>query len=256
MNTIDKTPTPVAVEVEPIPKATDSSKQFAIEVAQSERIRGSRSLVKALAFSGVVGAAIVGPHAVDSMNESHQRDVAAGIEKTKEVQSPMPLNAAHTSALKAFFSYGEDKKGYDFEAASKIMEEAKRSAEKGDWQLPVDQFVNPEQVKISEDGRSFELQGQAHSIARYRSRDGHMYVLSARSYEEDNLIRDDKTHMVSPMIIGGARPEDGLTREDLIERADTDARQRLEEALKTWKSAENLAIETRSDGEKIILSQK
>lgn len=233
MREVNDTPTPVTVQKRRVPPDRDSTSQFSMEMAEvspervvSRQAGRSRMVMKALVFSGVLGAYMSAGYD----NSEQQQKVKEDIESVKVASMPKFLSVAKMDAMRHFYPDEEGKE--DTEAASHMLEKAAMLSKKHKWQLPVENYIEPSEVVMTEDGRSFEWQGKDYSFGRVTEEDGDTFVVVSRSYQEDNLLSDDRTHAINPILVGGAKAEPGLSEDELREMADEDARKRLEKALK------------------------
>lgn len=232
MNTPDNTPMPVEVD---IPRPTESTPGLAIEAQKESRVRSSRGLMRNLVLPGVAAAAVlVGPHARDAVNNYNEQDARQEIAALSQQEIPRSLRGAQSTAQGELFGHGEDA----HKNLQAILTQAKVDLRDKQWQLPAGQFVSPEQVKISEDGKTVEIGGQPISFAGVRGEDGNIYIVAARAVEEDKLLSDDHLHVVNPALIGGAKFSAEMDKGELVKKAYADARENLDKSLEQFKERE------------------
>jgi hypothetical protein len=159
------------------------------------------------------------------------------------------------NALREFFPDGNG--GYDYEAAREMMDKAALYATEFDWQAKANRVVDPEQVVVSEDGKTVMLEGERYSFAEVRAKEGNLYIVVAKPVTQDNLLTRDQVHMVDPMLIGGAKVQEGATQEEQTIAAYSDARGNLSEAFEFWSKPHNLVVGQGSGGfQGIVLSKR
>ena len=242
----DHTPLPVVAPRH----SAESSGAFPVTVTQRRQAQATRGIVKSILFPVAFGAAIVGPHLIDQTRATQREEVKAAIQNVEAKPESKTLQDAQLRAIGKFFGLKDG--AYNVKDAEKMMKAASERTGTEDWRLQAANLVDPNQVKVSEDGKSFEVDGQNYSFAEVRAKDGNLYVVAARVVEEDNLIGDDRWHMVSPMLVGGARSEKGMTPEQLTERAYDDTRSSLHKSFEASKNT--LRLSTGGENNKIKVS--
>lgn len=235
MKGADATPMPVEVA---IPSAPGSNPGMTLEASQERRVHSSRGLMQALVFTGATAVAtavaLVGPEAHDALNNYHQSEAQERIAVISKQEVPRSLRGAQSAAQGELFGEGKDA----HEKLETMLKEARSRVNGTEWQLPAGQFVSPDQVRISEDGKSVEIGGQSISFAQIRSEGGNYYIVAARPVHEDRMFSKDRTHMVHPMLIGGAKYDEKMTGEELLAAAYGNARHNLTASLEQYHDRE------------------
>ncbi len=223
----DSTPGPVAVNVISSP---DSSGEFEVTASGSHQAISSRfKAMRILLPAAIAGGVLLGPEAYDASREHQSIQVREKITQVADNPSPAVFNRAQFKALQEF--YPDENGAYDYESAKEMMEEAVLRAKGVEWQLPAGEFISGEDAKISEDGKTVEIYGRNYSFAKVRDNDGSLYIIAAKPVEEGHLVSRNRTHMVSPMLMGGARFKNGMNDDEQVDEAYANARENIAEAF-------------------------
>lgn len=248
-SSVDSTPRPVAVNIDGAP---DSSRQFSTTTEKKPVVQSSRHFIYRLLVPGAVaGAVLMGPEAADVARDHQSAAVRAEVTRVAENPDSKILQTAQLSALEKFFP-AEDG-GYDFTAAKKLMDDAALRTQGIDWQLPASHFISAEQAVLSADGKTAILEGQPYSFAKVYTKEGHVYILAAKPVRQDNLVMEDRTHMVKPMFMGGARYEENMEKEVLEDKAYSNVRINIQNAYKLWNTPREMIIGQNSDNRQSAL---
>jgi len=234
MSKEDLTPLPTSVEVETDQKSADSTRSFAVDVAQTgqeKQVHLSRGLVKALLISTIAVAGVVGPNAGYAVVDSIQADNRAEMAKAEAEPAPTSLQFAQLTAADKLFGVKGGENSVD--AAKKI---ANRPAVVE--HLNVNSYVDPTHVQIGKEGRFFTVEGKDYELARSKTENGDVYVLAGKRFIESGILKD-RDRLVGAMLVGGARNDatsdinkDGVvTPEEVRMSADLSAQHNLKRAL-------------------------
>ena len=218
-----------------IPRPLDSTPGVSLEAKKEQTVHSSRGIIRNVILPGMAAAAVlVGPHARDVVNNYHQDEAIRKVATLSQQEVPRSLRGAQSEAKGQLF--GETDEAYS--EMQKLLNNASLEVGNTQWQLPAGQFVSADQVKISEDGKTVELGGQNISFAQIQGVNGGYYIVAARPVHEDKLLEKDRTHMVNPTLIGGAKFDASISRGDLVDLAHENARKNLEASLKKYQGHE------------------
>ncbi len=241
MDNIDRTPQASIVDV---PQPPDSgSGQPVIVDTQAEGVqstRGYRSgIAKALVFGGVLALATVGPDVKNAITDHHRAQARAAIADAEKQGVPIPLQSAQSRAAHRLFGLRGDR---DAEGtAQKIVNSPGQVVS-----LPVADFLPkdlPKSVKVSEDGMSFEVEGQVYGVESIEGEDGSVYRAASKTVDVKKLFGGKVKYAANAVLIGGAhndassdRNGDGVTTpREVIETANEQTRDVLSKVFPTFK---------------------
>ncbi len=233
MSEIDRTPQASVVDV-PQALDSDSGKPVIVPVeAEKGRSvhRSRRGFGRTLVFGGVLAVATLGSDVGDVVTNYQKGQVRADIAEAERVDIPNSLLSAQLSASSKLFKPNGNTTS--FGVAHKIIHSRGQANI-----LKVEGYV-PEQVEVSEDGRTFKAEGQDYDLRRMISEDGSIYVMASRSVVEEKLLSKDINHAANPVLVGGAHNDassdinnDGVvTEEEVRDTADENARYNLWKAF-------------------------
>jgi len=254
----NETPLTSVARIESAPDSSpDSSRQFSHAIEQRGHVRSSRRFAgRLLAGGAVAGAILMGPQAVDEVNDRQSAAVKTEAAEVAERPGSRVLQTAQFNAVKELFT--DENGDYDYEAAKKMMDEAAIRTKGIDWQLPVTEFIDADQATIGPDGKTVELNGQSYSFAQVQAKEGHLYILAANTVKQDNLLAEDQVDMVKPMLMGGARFRDDVDSEELRDEAYSNTRGNIDQSFDFWNGEHGKIIvgSARSDEQNILLSKR
>lgn len=233
-DTSTQTPIPTVVEVNEVPRARDSARNFAVETSVPEEgaTRRSRGLIKRLIVPTVVAAGVVvGPNAFYAAKDSYQAESRAAMARVEAEPIPDQLQIAQrTAAAKLFGIKGE---AINVDEAQRIANERDRGEK-----LNANSYINPKYVSASKDGSFFTVEGKDYHLVRKRTKEGDVYILAGQQVTEDGII-GNRERLLGMLMMGGAKNDassdlnkDGtVTPEEVTESADISAKHNLERAF-------------------------
>ena len=227
MRTPDRKPLTSVIDV---PQASDSNSGRPVIVdAQAESGRSvhrfRNGIGRVLVFGGTLALATFGFDAKDTITDHQKDQVRSAIAEAERVYPPIQLLDAQSQASSKLF-------GGNIKEAERITHTL------GTGEILSAKDYLPAQVQVSEDGEGFIVDGQSYSLLGIKN-GGDQHIVAGRTVVEEKIFGENKAHVASPLIVGGARNDassdrnnDGVvTEEEVRETAYEDARNNLSEAF-------------------------
>ena len=195
---------------------------------QERTVRHSRGFYKKLlvpTMGVVVGVVAFGSETKGAFQDRDREGLEAAVAQIKAQSHPEPLLNAQKQAAREVFKHDDEARNIA------CAERAANNSNDGVF-LDVGSYVDPKNVKVSEDGRFFTVDGMSYRLDRSKTDEGDVVVSAGRVVEEQKLLRKNKLHFVNPILVGGGRNDlssdlnkDGIvTEEEKIEVATQSAR--------------------------------
>lgn len=224
---ITPTPLPVTTDV-----PVDTLMKIVVPEEQEKQVRRSRGLLtKAVIPFTVIAAYLTGPCFIDTAVENQRAKAREALASVANAEKPTPvaLQMAHYTVAREMFGGEGDaitQGNHLAQSAAKNLNEHKFKTP-GAWRLPAEQFVDPEKIEISDDGRSFRLNGTEFSLTHGADEDGNAYILAGQTETAEN----GQIHMKAPQLVGASKKAEGLTPAELRGQASEDAKEKLRKFL-------------------------
>jgi hypothetical protein len=184
-------------------------------------------------------AALAGPEAYQGAEEVKQHKVYAAMQE--EAGKPIPealVNAQGKVAVENYWKSQNPREQAE-KKAEIIANHFGLEKHTQDYRKDVRSLLSESDLEFSEDGKGFNYEGQQWSMGVVHfQNENKSYAVVGRDHVEDRLLRKDKHRIVSPILVGSDKVDEGETVEQSRQEALKDGAENIIKAIEFQRTQE------------------